>query len=45
VEALKEDLAPFPLARNALFDAPPSAYLEEQQQGQQQQQQQGQKGG
>lgn len=29
VEALREDLAPFPLARNALFDAPPSAYLEE----------------
>ena len=29
VEALREDLVPFPLARNALFDAPPSAYLEE----------------
>lgn len=29
VEALREDLAPFPLARNALFDAPPSAYMEE----------------
>jgi len=29
VEALREDLAPFPLARNALFDAPPSAYMED----------------
>jgi len=28
-DALREDLAPFPLARNALFDAPPSRYLEE----------------
>lgn len=29
VEALREDLAPFPLARNALYDAPPAAYMEE----------------